>query len=109
MATALAREQVKDVTEQTTLWQGNQQTRDEAQHLLRFTWAGRWAGMFRTTLGLAGEYRQMVFIRAGLSAESYVDRLLHWEPGFVWAPGKFSLRSAYHFWVSYQVRDRESE
>ena len=76
---------------------------------MRFTWAGRWAATFRTTLELAGEYRQMVFIRAGLSAESYVDRLLHWEPGFVWAPGKFSLRSAHHFWVSYQVRDRESE
>ena len=138
LAAALAREQVKDITEQTTLWQGsltwlptprhalgllgsaqllrvdapskdNQQTRDEAQHLLRLTWTGRWAGAFRTTLGVAGEYRQTVFIRAGLSAENYVDRLLHWEPGFVWAPGKLSLRSAYHLWVSYQVRDRESE
>jgi len=138
LATALAREQVKDITEQTTLWQGsltwlptarhalallgsaqllrvdapskdNQQIRDEAQHLLRLTWTGRWAGAFRTTLGVAGEYRQTVFIRSGLSAENYADHLLHWEPGFTWAPGKWSIRSAYHLWVSYQVRDQATE
>ena len=138
LATALTREQVKDITEQTTQWQGtltwlptprhalallgtaqllrvnapsrdNQQTRDEAQYLLRLTWTGRWAGAFRTTLGVAGEYRQTVFIRAGLSAENYADHLLHWEPGLVWAPGRWSLRSNYHLWVSYQVRDRASE
>ncbi|WP_310398152.1 hypothetical protein [Hymenobacter sp.] len=138
LANALTREQVKDITEQTTQYQfaltwlptarhalgllgtaqllrvdapskDNQQTRDEAQHLLRLTWTGRWAGAFRTTLGVAGEVRQTVFIRAGLSAENYTDRLLHWEPGFTWAPGKLSLRSTYHLWVSYQVRDRESE
>ena len=138
LAAALAREQVKDITEQTTQWQGtvtwlpmprhvlglvgtaqllrvdapskdNQQTRDEAQQLLRLTWTGRWAGAFRTTLGVAGEYRQTVFIRAGLSAENYVDHLLHWEPGFIWAPGKLSVRSNYHLWVSYQVRDQKAE
>ena len=138
LATALSREQVKDITEQTTLWQGaltwlptarhalallgtaqllrvdapskdNQQTRDEAQHLLRLTWTGRWAGAFRTTLGVAGEYRQTVFIRAGLSSENYADHLLHWEPGFVWAPGRWSIRSNYHLWVSYQVRDLATE
>ncbi|MBJ6109125.1 hypothetical protein JAO73_08895 [Hymenobacter sp. BT523] len=138
LAAALSREQVKDITEQTTLWQGsltwlptprhsldvvgtaqllrvdapskdNQQTRDEAQHLARLTWTGRWAGAFRTTLGVAGEYRQTVFIRAGLSAENYVDHLLHWEPGFTWAPGKWSIRSQYHLWVSYQVRDQPTE
>ncbi|HEX8326382.1 MAG TPA: hypothetical protein VF629_02490 [Hymenobacter sp.] len=138
LATALAREQAKDITEQTTLWQGgltwvptprhalalvgsaqllrvdapskdNQQTRDEAQHLARLTWTGRWAGAFRTTLGVAGEYRQTVFIRAGLSAENYTDHLLHWEPGFTWAPGKLSVRSTYHLWVSYQVRDLATE
>jgi hypothetical protein len=138
LSAALAREQVKDITEETTRWQGdltwlprprqalsllataqllrvdapskdNQQIRDEAQHLLRLTWTGRWAGAFRTTLGLAGEYRETVFIRAGQSAENYTDRLLHWEPGFTWAPGRFSIRSSYHLWVSYQVRDRASE
>ena len=138
LAAALAREQVKDITEHTTQWQGsvtwlpsprhavalqgtaqllrvdapskdNQQTRDEAQHLLRLTWTGRWAGAFRTTLAVAGEYRQTVFIRAGLSAENYIDHLLHWEPGVVWAPGKWSIRSNYHLWVSYQVRDLTSE
>ncbi len=138
LATALAREQVKDITEQTTQWQGtltwlptprhalallgtaqllrvdapskdNQQTRDEAQQLLRLTWTGRWAGAFRTTLGVAGEYRQTVFIRANQSAENYADHLLHWEPGFTWAPGKWSIRSSYHLWVSYQVRDLTSE
>ena len=138
LATTLAREQVKDISEQTTLWQAsltwlptprhalslvgsaqllrvdapskdNQQTRDEAQHLARLTWTGRWAGAFRTTLGMAGEYRQTVFIRAGLSAENYTDHLLHWEPGFTWAPGKLSVRSNYHLWVSYQVRDLAAE
>ena len=138
LAATLAREQVKDITEQTTQWQGsltwlptprhalallgtaqllrvdapskdNQQTRDEAQHLLRLTWTGRWAGAFRTTLAVAGEYRQTVFIRAGLSAENYVDHLLHWEPGFTWAPGRWSIRSTYHLWVSYQVRDQATE
>ncbi|WP_375434644.1 hypothetical protein [uncultured Hymenobacter sp.] len=135
---ALARERIRDIKEQTTQWQGeftwlpalrhalsltgsaqllrvtapskdNQQDRDEAQHALRLTWTGRWRGAFRTTLAVAGEYRQFVFIRAALSAESYTDRLLHWEPGFTWAPGKFSIRSTYHLWVSYQVRDRASE
>jgi hypothetical protein len=138
LAASLAREQVKDISEKTTLWQGeltwlpvarhavallgtaqllrvdapshdNPQTRDEAQHLLRLSWTGRWAGAFRTTLGIAGEFRQTVFIRAALSAENYTDRLLHWEPGFTWAPGRFSVRSNYHLWVSYQVRDRASE
>ena len=138
LANVLSREQVKDITEQTTLWQGaltwlptqrhaltllgsaqllrvdapskdNQQTRDEAQHLLRLTWTGRWAGAFRTTLGVAGEYRQTKFIRAGLSAENYADHLLHWEPGFTWAPGRWSIRSNYHLWVSYQVRDLVTE
>jgi len=138
LSAALAREQVKDITEQTTTWQGsltwlpvprhalalagtaqllrvdapskdNQQIRDEAQQLLRLTWTGRWAGAFRTTLGVAGEYRQTVFIRAGQSAENYADHLLHWEPGFTWAPGKWSIRSSYHLWVSYQVRDRATE
>lgn len=137
-AAALAREQIKDIQERTTLWQSeltwlpaprhalsltgsaqllrvtapskdNQQDRDEAQHTLRLTWTGRWRGAFRTSLALAGEYRQFVFVRAALSAENYTDRLLHWEPGFVWAPGKLSWRSTYHLWVSYQVRDRASE
>ena len=138
LATALAREQVKDIAEQTILWQGNvtwlpmprhalallgsaqllrvdapskdnQQTRDEAQHLLRLTWTGRWAGAFRTTLGVAGEFRQTVFIRANQSSENYTDHLLHWEPGFTWAPGRWSIRSSYHLWVSYQVRDLTAE
>ena len=138
LGAALAREQVKDIKEQTILWLGNltwlpgprhalallgsaqllrvdapskdnQQTRDEAQHLLRLTWTGRWAGAFRTTLGVAGEYRQTVFIRASQSAENYVDHLLHWEPGFTWAPGRWSIRSSYHLWVSYQVRDQPAE
>ncbi|RYU78404.1 hypothetical protein [Hymenobacter persicinus] len=135
---ATAREQVKDITEKTTLWQSeltwlphprhaltllgsaqllrvdtpsreNEQDRDEAQHLLRLTWVGRWAGAFRTTLALGAEYRQFVFIKAAQSGENYTDRLLHWEPGFTWAPGRFSLKSTYHLWVSYQVRDRASE
>ncbi|GAA3935096.1 hypothetical protein [Hymenobacter algoricola] len=135
---AQAREQVKDITEKTTLWQSeltwllrprhaltllgsaqllrvdtpspeNEQDRDEAQHLLRLTWTGRWAGTFRTTLAAGGEYRQFVFVKAAQSAENYADHLLHWEPGFTWAPGPFSLRSTYHLWVSYQVRDRASE
>ncbi|MBD2713616.1 hypothetical protein KBK19_01065 [Microvirga sp. STR05] len=135
---ALARERIKDINERTTQWQSeltwlpasrhalsliggaqllrvtapsrdNQQDRDEAQHQLRMTWTGRWRGNFRTSLALASEYRQFVFIRAALSAENYTDRLLHWEPGFTWAPGKFSIRSTYHLWVSYQVRDRASE
>lgn len=138
LAAALSREQVRDVTEQTTRWQGeltwlprprhalgvlataqllrvdapskdNQQVRDEAQHLLRLSWTGRWAGAFRTSLAAAGEYRQFVFIRAQQSAENYADYLLHWEPGFTWAPGRLSLRSQLHLWVSYQVRDRASE
>ncbi|MBO0359530.1 hypothetical protein J0X19_16340 [Hymenobacter sp. BT186] len=135
---ALARERIRDINEKTTQWQGsltwlaaqrhvlaltgsaqllrvtapskaNQQDRDEAQHALRLTWTGRWLGNFRTSLAVAGEYRQFVFIRAALSAENYTDRLLHWEPGFTWAPGKLSIRSTYHLWVSYQVRDRASE
>ncbi|SHJ35084.1 hypothetical protein SAMN02745146_2879 [Hymenobacter daecheongensis DSM 21074] len=138
LETAMARERVKDITEKTTLWQSeltwlpqprhaltllgtaqllrvdtpskeNEQDRDESQHLLRLTWAGRWAGAFRTTLAVGGEYRQFIFIKAAQSAENYTDRLLHWEPGFTWAPGRFSLKSTYHLWVSYQVRDRASE
>ncbi|GAA4003597.1 hypothetical protein GCM10022408_13990 [Hymenobacter fastidiosus] len=138
LETATARERVKDITEKTTLWQSeltwlpqprhaftllgtahllrvdtpseeNEQDRDEAQHLLRLTWTGRWAGSFRTTLAVGGEYRQFVFVKAAQSAENYADRLLHWEPGFTWVPGRFSLKSTYHLWVSYQVRDRAGE
>ncbi|TGE20618.1 hypothetical protein E5K00_21740 [Hymenobacter aquaticus] len=135
---ATEREQIKDISEKTTLWQSeltwlplprhsltvlgsaqllrvdtpskeNDQDRDEAQHSLRLVWVGRWAGAFRTSLAVGGEYRQFVFIRASQSAENYTDRLLHWEPSFTWAPGRFSLKSTYHLWVSYQVRDRLSE
>ncbi|UOQ73481.1 hypothetical protein [Hymenobacter cellulosilyticus] len=135
---ATEREQIKDISEKTTLWQSeltwlpvqrhsltllgsaqllrvdtpspaNTQDRDEAQHSLRLVWVGRWAGAFRTSLAAGAEYRQFVFIRAALSAENYTDRLLHWEPSFTWAPGRFSLKSTYHLWVSYQVRDRLSE
>ncbi|WP_100338402.1 hypothetical protein [Hymenobacter chitinivorans] len=135
---ATEREQIKDISEKTTLWQSeltwlpvarhsltllgsaqllrvdtpskdNTQDRDEAQHSLRLVWVGRWAGAFRTSLAAGAEYRQFVFIRAALSAENYTDRLLHWEPSFTWAPGHFTLKSTYHLWVSYQVRDRLSE
>ncbi|UOQ54259.1 hypothetical protein [Hymenobacter cellulosivorans] len=135
---ATEREQIKDISEKTTLWQSeltwlptsrhsltllgtaqllrvdtpsknNNQDRDEAQQGLRLVWVGRWAGAFRTSLATGAEYRQFVFIRAALSAENYTDRLLHWEPSFTWAPGRLSLKSTYHLWVSYQVRDRLSE
>ncbi|MCB2409175.1 hypothetical protein [Hymenobacter lucidus] len=138
LTTAIEREQIKDISEKTTLWQSeltwlprprhslsllgsaqllrvdtpsddNDQDRDEAQHSLRLVWVGRWAGAFRTSLAAGAELRQFVFIRASQSAENYTDRLLHWEPSFTWAPGKFSLKSTYHLWVSYQVRDRLSE
>ncbi|TGE15671.1 hypothetical protein E5J99_11845 [Hymenobacter elongatus] len=138
LAASTEREKIKDISEKTTLWQSeltwlplprhsltllgsaqllrvdtpsadNDQDRDEAQHTLRLVWVGRWAGAFRTSLAVGSEYRQFVFIRAALSAENYTDRLLHWEPSFTWAPGRFSLKSTYHLWVSYQVRDRLSE
>ncbi|KAA9331331.1 hypothetical protein F0P96_13860 [Hymenobacter busanensis] len=138
LRTATDRERIKDVLEKTTLWQGeltwlptpkqalsisttaqllrvntpsedNNQDRDEASHQLRLTLASRWHPTFRTSLALWGEYRQFVFIKAEQSAENYTDRLLHWEPGFTWAPGPFSWRAAYHLWVSYQVRDRPTE
>lgn len=137
-ATAEQREQIKDISEKTTQWQAevtwlirprhalsgagtaqllrvdtpsqeNYQDRDEASHQLRLRLTSRWHPTFRTTLGLWGEYRQLVFIKAQQSAENYTDRLLHWEPGFAWAPGTFSWRGSYHLWVSYQVRDRPSE
>ncbi|GAB2946341.1 hypothetical protein GCM10027048_09130 [Hymenobacter coalescens] len=138
LATAEQREQIKDITERTTQWQAevtwlphprhalgaagtaqllrvdtpspeNYQDRDEASHQLRLRLVSRWHPTFRTSLGLWGEYRQLVFIKAQQSAENYTDRLLHWEPGFAWAPGTFSWRGAYHLWVSYQVRDRAAE
>ncbi|OON70820.1 hypothetical protein [Hymenobacter sp. CRA2] len=138
LATAEQRERIRDILEKTTQWQGeltwlphprhavavsgsaqllrvdtpsseNYQDRDEASHQLRLRVTSRWHPTFRTTLGLWGEYRQLVFIKAQQSAENYTDRLLHWEPGFAWVPGSFSWRGAYHLWVSYQVRDRPSE
>ncbi|WP_400192641.1 hypothetical protein [Hymenobacter sp. B81] len=138
LRTALEREQIKDIVEKTTLWQGeltwlptpqqalgvsttaqllrvdtpseaNAQDRDEASNQLRLSWTATWHPTFRTSLALWGEYRQFVFIKAEQSAENYTDRLLHWEPGFSWAPGRFSWRASYHLWVSYQVRDRASE
>ncbi|GAA4379209.1 hypothetical protein [Hymenobacter koreensis] len=135
---ATEREQIRDIVEQTTQWQGeltwlptpkqaigigttaqllrvntpssaNNQDRDEASNQLRLSLTSRWHPTFRTSLAMWGEYRQFVFIKAEQSAENYTDRLLHWEPGFTWAPGNFSWRAAYHLWVSYQVRDRASE
>ncbi|GAB3827327.1 TonB-dependent receptor [Hymenobacter jeollabukensis] len=132
------REKIKDISEKTTQWQAeltwllrprhaltaggnaqllrvdtpspeNYQDRDEASHQLRLRLTSRWHPTFRTSLGLWGEYRQLIFIKAQQSAENYSDRLLHWEPGFAWAPGTFSWRGSYHLWVSYQVRDRAAE
>ncbi|RTQ47579.1 hypothetical protein EJV47_19380 [Hymenobacter gummosus] len=137
-AAAEQQERIKDISERTTQWQTevtwllhprhsltgagtaqllrvdtpsqeNYQDRDEASHQLRLRLTSRWHPTFRTTLGLWGEYRQLIFIKAQQSAENYSDRLLHWEPGFTWAPGRFSWRASYHLWVSYQVRDRAAE
>ena len=137
-ATAEQLVRIKDISEKTTQWQAevtwlvrprhalsgagtaqllrvdtpspeNYQDRDEASHQLRLRLTSRWHPTFRTSLGLWGEYRQLVFIKAQQSAENYTDRLLHWEPGFAWAPGSFSWRGSYHLWVSYQVRDRAAE
>ena len=135
---ATAREQVKDITEKTTLWQSeltwvprprhaltllgtaqllrvdtpskdNNQDRDEVQHLLRLTWTGRWAGSFPHHAGRRGRVPAVCFHQGRPERRELRRPSAALEPGFTWVPGRFTLKSSYHLWVSYQVRDRASE
>lgn len=82
----------------------NTEDRDEVFYDSRLVYTARWFPTFRTTMGLAAAYKQYVFIKAAQTAENYTERSLFYEPGFVWAPGRFSWEAQLQLQANYQVR-----
>ncbi len=87
----------------------NDQDRDEVYYRGRLGWQARWNPTFRTTLALAAEGRQFVFIKASQSAENYTERVVAYEPGFRWVPGAFSWQADFQLRAIYQVRALNAE
>ncbi|KAA9331849.1 hypothetical protein F0P94_13710 [Adhaeribacter soli] len=87
----------------------NNEDRDEALYQGRIVFTSRWLPGFRTNIGLVGTYKQYVFIKAVQTAENYTERSLHYEPGFIWAPGRFSWEAQMQVQANYQVRDLSTE
>ncbi|MFC5270831.1 hypothetical protein [Adhaeribacter terreus] len=87
----------------------NNEDRDEVFYESRLQFTSRWRPNFRTNFGLVGAYKQYVFIKAAQSAENYTERSLFYEPGFVWAPSKFSWDAQMQLQANYQVRSLLSE
>ena len=89
--------------------ENNNEDRDEVFYESRLQFTSRWLPNFRTNIGLVGAYKQYVFIKAAQSAENYTERSLFYEPGFVWAPGKFSWDAQMQLQANYQVRSLNTE
>ncbi|MBC7448310.1 MAG: hypothetical protein H7330_09650 [Hymenobacteraceae bacterium] len=89
--------------------QQNQQDRDEVYYQARAQWATTWNSTFRTTLALAAERREFVYIKAVQSAENYTERVVAYEPGFRWNPGRFAWTADVQLRAIYQVRALRSE
>lgn len=87
----------------------NNEDRDEAFYLSRVVLTSRWLPDFRTNVGLVGALKQYVFIKAAQTAENYTERSLHYEPGFIWTPGRFSWDAQLQVQANYQVRDLSTE
>ncbi len=87
----------------------NVQDRDEVYYQARTQWAATWDPTFRTTLALAAEFRQFVYIKAAQSAENYTERVVAYEPGFRWQPGRFGWTADVQLRAIYQVRALRSE
>lgn len=87
----------------------NDQDRDEVLYQGRTYWTVRWAPAFRTTVALAAEWRQWVFLKASQSAENYTERVVGYEPGFRWAPGSFTWQADFQVRALYQVRALDAE
>jgi hypothetical protein len=82
----------------------NNEDRDEVLYSSRISFTSQWFHSFRTNFGLIGLYKEFVFIKAAQTAENYTDRGLFYEPGFVWAPGRFSWDAQMQVQANYQVR-----
>ncbi len=87
----------------------NQQDRDEVYYQGRVQWAANWDPTFRTTLAVAAEYRQFIYIKAIQTAENYTERVVAYEPGFRWQPGRFGWKAEVQLRAIYQVRALTSE
>ncbi len=87
----------------------NQQDRDEVYYQGRLQWATTWTPTFRTTVALAAERREFVYIKAIQSAENYTERVVAYEPGFRWQPGRFGWTADVQLRAIYQVRALLSE
>ena len=82
----------------------NQQDRDEVYYQARAQWSATWDATFRTTLALAAERRDFIYIKSEQSAENYTERVVAYEPGFRWAPGRFAWTADVQLRAIYQVR-----
>ena len=87
----------------------NNQDRDEIYYTGKISLESRWQPGFRTTFAIAAEDKQFVFITAQQSIENYRDRILRWEPGFLWVQGRFSWTGQMQLWATYHVRDQAVE
>ncbi len=87
----------------------NQQDRDEVYYQGRAQWSTTWDPTFRTTLAVVAELRQFVYIKAVQSAENYTERVVAYEPGFRWQPGRFGWTADVQLRAIYQVRALLSE
>lgn len=87
----------------------NNQDRDEEMYNAELAYNTRWTRAFRSTVKLSGAYRHMIFIDATQSVENYKERTLRLEPSFQWRKNNFSWNGQYSIWVTYNVRDFESE
>lgn len=87
----------------------NQQDRDEVYYQVTAQWIATWNPTFRTTLALTAAARQFVYIKAEQSAENYTERVVAYEPGFRWQPGRFGWTADVQLRAIYQVRALLSE
>jgi len=131
-------EKIKDIQEQTFTYNGDSKWKISNTHLLRMNYVAQllrvdtkselnnqdrdeilyanelsheWSLMsnFKLINKFSGSLRHLIFIEASQSSENFKDRILRWEPGFRWANGRLNWNGQLGIWVTYQVRDFESQ
>lgn len=134
----LAQERIKDITEVTQAWytnvrlmpggahsfsansvaqllrvdtrsQENNQDRDEVLYSGEVAWRYQLNRSFRTDIKASGSYRHIVYIPAAQSIENFKERILRLEPSFVWQQGALSWTGSFSLFVTYHVRDFNTE
>jgi hypothetical protein len=134
----LAQERVKDITEATQAWyttiryipndrheigltsvaqllrvdtrsEENNQDRDEVLYAGELDYKYYWTKQFRTVMKTSGSFKHLVYITSSQSVENFTERILRFEPSFLWIWNKLTLSGNYSLFVTYHVRDFETE